>query len=722
MRLFPVILALLHLLFHLELNGQNLKYKKEVYKWPAEEPRVINTNPAFSKEDVVIVDEKVDMYIQEGKERLNYNNVFFHHYIRYRFLSEKGVQNHHVIDVPFSHYFQGDYRSVSVQKRGSIHRPKGDYNCIDYFSARIIKPDGRIVPAIFRDTIQIEGFDINMINRKVYSFHFIIENIEAGDDLEVQTGYREVYTMDTFFFHGPFAKQKTTYNVNYNSKFYKYYFLEHNGAKGTVTPIKSGNYNEQISWSYTDLPGNMDESGAHPYKELPFVTFYQHDLNYGVWNEGMTAIQKYLPFTWEYVNLRFIAHEDQDPRDKLSRNDKTTIAVRDFVSMVSVPVENKSTVDKMTNLHNEIALNFDYHRDDLFIMGTDFRMPRIPEFLDKKTLRQISRYDLYYKVLDRLQMEYYITFLLDKRINAINFDKYEGIRSSDLSFVLIDGKTPHYFIPKYHRYGFFANELPFYYEDTKCILIPQKVPYAEKSKIVKTIKFANVVTPYSSIVENSRNTNVLVSASLDALHAQFKATVKLSGQFSTMTRGIYLHEFSDTTASMVYGEKVYDKIPGVTGFESIVNSVDSLYPFKSEITSLYNSNQVIRKANEKQYAVNMKGWFNHIADTLLSSHNRTLAWFPDFVHQDRYKYFVKFNTAVNLIRFPDPVEIQNEHCVYKFNISLVQEDVILIESAFVMKSEMIPPGETVQLESIFEAMKKIDRELLLVEQRTENNK
>ncbi|MBL0341283.1 MAG: hypothetical protein IPP71_10305 [Bacteroidetes bacterium] len=691
--------------------GQSIKYKKFDFQWPAGTPKVIETSNQFKDEDVVILEEQIDLFIHKEGSGIYY----FKKYERLRFNNLNGIKAAAHFILPESLFPQGDRSSINVNEDPLVYRPKGGYECMDYFTARIIKRSGEILPAVFMDSVEIESFNISQKEIKYFAYHFMIKNLEPGDDLEVNYGVREIYdATNALYFHGDFPKQHTTVTISYNNKFSKYYFFEHNGAKSLRQDIDDRLYNEKLTWEFDNLPACINEPGSRPYKELPFVTFYKHDLQYGIWNDSRTIIQSYLPYTWDYVNLFFLQYDNADLADRLSRGDKTTLSVRDFVKATSSVHKDTSQLGKITAVHNEIATNFKYQRDDAYISGEDARLPRIPEFLDKKTLRQISRYDLYKKAIERIGGEYYATFLLDKRVNEIDFDKYEGVVAKDVYFSVIKDNKAYYFQPKFHRFGNFINEFPFYYEDTKCILIPQRVPFEEHSKNIQTIKYAFLNTPFSSIGENVRIINVLTDISLDSLNASFKANIKLSGQFSTMTRGSYLYEYVDTTVTIKYADKIFDHLKGVNHKSIEIVAVDSIYPFKADITAQYKSTKIVEQGSAGQYVINLDYWFKHIYDTKLISKGRDLAYYPDFTSQDRIKYFLKFSSPVEIISPAQPVEMVSDFGAYKFNISQVQPDVIMIESVLVIKQEMVPAKSVLDIEQMFTSIEKSNKSKLVV--------
>ncbi|MBK7390669.1 MAG: hypothetical protein IPI23_16825 [Bacteroidetes bacterium] len=686
--------------------SQNLKYRQRTFDWPSTQVQKIPVNEEFKNEDVVILDEYTEMFILGGKMRISWNNVYFKKHMRIKVLTKAGVQKISTINLPESMNPVSDLIRVSYTKRNQIHRPKGDYDCMDYFAARIIKPDGTIIPAVFNDSISTESEIFNLKPISSYAFHFHIKNLEPGDELEINYGLREVETANIVYFHGIYPKQSCKVEIKYNGDKFKYYFIEHHGAKGTRSDIVSKfKYSGMIQWEFLDLNAIMDEVGGRPHTQLPHVSFYEHNLDFGIWNDERTVLLKYLPYTWDYINLFLVRYQPKFKDNKLSRTDKTTLAVRDFVDETIADIRDSSTITGIGRIHNHISKNFNYQRDDAFWQGEDFRLPRIDEYIAKKTLREISRIDLYEKIFARLDFDYYGTFLFDKRVNSINYDSYEPSVLSSYCHAVVNQNSIYYFMPKSHRFGYYMDELPFYFEDINMILIPQTVPYEESYKNVKQVSYVFHKTPYSTVANNSRNTTVMCSVSTDSMQVRFNATVKLSGQFSTMTRGSYLYDFVDTTATPQYAEKVYDVIPGATKGKIITLREDSVFPYKADFNTEFVSKTILTSSGEA-YELDLKGFFNHIHDTKVVQQGRDLDYFPDFVHQDRYKYFLKFDSPVAITSNTDSSEINTEIGVYRYSVAQVQPDVIMLESAFVMKSDKVPGNEVLVVEKIYKEIAK----------------
>ena len=88
--------------------------------------------------------------------------------------------------------------------------------------------------------------------------------------------------------------------------------------------------------------------------------------------------------------------------------------------------------------------------------------------------------------------------------------------------------------------------------------------------------------------------------------------------------------------------------------------------------------------------------------------------YPDFVHQDRYKYFLKFDSPVAITSNTDSSEINTEIGVYRYSVAQVQPDVIMLESAFVLKSDKVPVKDVWTVEKLYKEIARRNTDKLRI--------
>lgn len=179
------------ILFQQATYCQSYKYRNYKFDWPKEKPTPIPIEEEFKNEDAVILEEKCIYNIAGNKvplfhflkRRANYFYVeesnqglspVIQKHIRIKFLTPDGIKKYASIVLPESFDPSSDWNIVKRKDCDSLFRPKGEFECIRYFSAKIIKPDGRIAKAIIDESTQVETNRVNHINEKVYSWIFRI--------------------------------------------------------------------------------------------------------------------------------------------------------------------------------------------------------------------------------------------------------------------------------------------------------------------------------------------------------------------------------------------------------------------------------------------------------------------------------------------------------------------------------------------------------------------
>ncbi|MBK6549855.1 MAG: hypothetical protein IPG11_05535 [Flavobacteriales bacterium] len=70
----------------------------------------------------------------------------------------------------------------------------------------------------------------------------------------------------------------------------------------------------------------------------------------------------------------------------------------------------------METLHNYIAEHFAYKNDSLWYQELDLKLARIGDQVSDERIREISRYDLYSKMVHGVNAGYSTAYLMDERI------------------------------------------------------------------------------------------------------------------------------------------------------------------------------------------------------------------------------------------------------------------------------------------------------------------
>jgi hypothetical protein len=146
-------------------QGQDKSYRNYNYKWSA--PETMALDQKFLNEDVVILDEVTSLELIHDPAYYRYNyNIEIEKRIRLRFNTQKGIDKYNVVSMPetFDPFADNFFHELSPAVAG--HQPKGDFDFLKYFKARIIRPDGSVHEITPVDSAEIQAFYIRSLCKK----------------------------------------------------------------------------------------------------------------------------------------------------------------------------------------------------------------------------------------------------------------------------------------------------------------------------------------------------------------------------------------------------------------------------------------------------------------------------------------------------------------------------------------------------------------------------
>jgi hypothetical protein len=720
---------LIVILFSFSCYSQSYKYRNYKYTWSAAKPEPIPLEEQYKNEDAVILDEhciynasgnqvprfyyfySISNYFYFGQTTQGENPVVQKH-VRIKFLTRDGIKKYSKIILPESFDPASDQNSVRLPDRDSLYRPKGEFECIRYFAARIIKPDGKIVNAIVDESTQTEVQRVNGIDEKVYSWIFRIINLEENDELEMDYSYEGAYNIDPsqrIFFNGDLPKQNLNFNFRCLSK-YIFMLTCHNGVTPSdsmmVTP-GTPHYTEYY-FSLKDLDGGIREHGARPHLELPYFTYYQHSLDFGIQNPTTKYITKPIAYPWTFTLLPYVGYQVDNLKLRLERRDRTTVTLNEFLETEKQKAHDTSFIAIAASIQHTLADEFNFEKDEASTIAGDAELEHLGKYVSNKILRQTSRSRIYRELLSRLDKDYYDVALTDKRIAEIDFQQYEPLTTLHNAFAIPFQNSFLYLYPKAYRFGYEANELPFYYENLNTILIPQHEDRDKQFQLVPDVNFIFLKTPFSGIKENVRSTNAIMNVSLDSMKLSCSARIKLSGQFSTLIRGYYMYGDCDTTVNHEYYRSLSDLADAGSKPEIKMISSSRQFPFEATFNMSFINHQNISKKNDI-YSIELADFFQEVTDEKFTAVHRHLDYYTDFQFQDSYKYMVKFDRSIQLINADSlQKEIKNYFADYTLKTTQIDNQSILIEISYVVKSESVPASKTQTIADVFDAIKKLN--------------
>lgn len=721
------ILRVFFMLFISQFSlAQSVKYRNFNFEWPVEKPINIAVNENFKNEDAVILEEKC-IYNQAGNRVPGYYfinlaaNYFFidestqgitpviQKHIRIKFLTQKGIDKFNKITLPESFDPSNDYYSVRPQWRDSALRPLGGFECIRYFAARILKTNGNIVKALVKEknsTLTLLG---DKGNENYYTWTFSIMNLEPGDELEADYSYEGVYNYgpsNRIFFNSNLPKQKSDFTFRYPQSDI-YIFTYHNGVvpNDSVMVTKNTPSYTEYYFHFENLSAGINEPGGRPYLQMPYLSFYKHRLDYGIEDPKTKFIKNPLPYPWSYIMLPYAGYQFQELNLRLSRNDNTTQVMNTFTKDLRKDSKDTSAASVISVLQHRLAEKFIYQEDEGYYNDREPQLEKLGKYIEQNILRQMSRLRIYDEVMMRLEKPYYYSVLIDKRISAMDPERYETMAAARLGIAIPYGENIINFYPKSYRSGYESNELPFYYEDIYSFLIPQNESWEKKFELVPYIKFKFAKTPFSRLKDNTRRTSGMINVSLDSSNVSMALKINLSGQFSTLTRGYYQYGEMDTTVNPAYYSVIAEVADNAAKVHTEVSELSKTYPFDITITQKFEAKKLLRKNSGKEISISLNGLFNNITERNFTSENRHLDYYPDFQSQDIHRYFIHFDHKIKPIELDGfSKKIENDFAIYEIKLTQTGESDVLLESSYIIKTNVVKASQTNSVETIFDVI------------------
>lgn len=684
------LIVVLVMLILLEQQSFAQAGNKGKFTFPSEIKK-IEIPEEFKKHDAVILEEQLSF------ARTN-SGVTRH--VRIKIQNKNGLKEYRKICLPESPDHTESVFLVPRYKAETIHYPLGAPDMVIYFAARIIKPDGTVKVITPRDSSIKYTWNELGEKKNFYNFYYIFDELKVGDEIDIYYSHREIYyqssafnpTFNTWIPYRLFFNT-TIPKIDYDLKLkstvqYAVKFTYENNANPLDTSYeKNENFKDIIlHWHYKNLAAINNIWSSHLYEELPHVKFYgAGDI---IAKDSKNEALGVLEYPWNYVLRRFVGMKLK--YDGYDRHFSSIMAYNSLYKEVLANCKDTSYVNRVNYFHEHINNHFKFQDDIDFINGDDILNPRFGKFVESKTLRRIGRRNLYEEILDRFDQPYYLAAVADKRIDVINFKKFNygfGIPG----IYCISDKNGMYFIqPKNHDFGHHMNELPFYYEGCPMILIPQREPEQRilNLGIAYLPELVYINTPSSNEGDNYRKVNSLINVNLTTQKVEFNTKISLSGQFSTLIRGNYTHNYIDSSVNKLYYKKVYQLSEKTKLLELSKTSEDSLFPFKTNFQIKYADASLLTKKNDSVYVLKLTDFVQHVLEQNIDT-NAMNSFYPDFKQTDVYRYIVKFDHPVKLIEPNININIDNSLGKYIFSVSQKSETDIMVESYLQVSSDKV---------------------------------
>lgn len=625
-------------------SGQrpDLSCLREPFDWGAQ-PALDRSGPQLSAaEGADILSDSLRIAFRRSKPE--FITVFFERHLVIRFGTAEAVRRFSSFTLPESLDPAYDHQDLPLVRRDSLPRPI-------YFNAEMVFCRARKLGSGAESTgLPIEGGAARQRVKhddrfhEAWSYAMNVLGVLPGDTVEVQWKYSVPYMENAgrfhaprIFLHGDLYKRSSHLQLEVHGG----QNMRHWGIPADSTVHRNGI--AKSFWTLHDLAAVGDETGARWYTELPHLIVgtlqdaqnNMHRTQSGLWVEVPYWAQAMRrresdAFWWRQVALKNVP-------------DAQTERMKDFIALFPGP----DAVDRARRIHNAIANDFSFQLDDAWFDNKDMQNQRMGDQLRDGRLREISRYDLYSKVLSMLRLKYWTAYLMDARVGALSRDWLSPVWNNEWTFLLKDGNGPLHLYPKRTRFGLLAGEMPFYWEGTQALVgdvdkLWNDGELGSNEPILPDL----VPTPSLPEVLNERRTDIMVEADLEGGLLKVEANILLAGQWSTLTRGAYLHGEVDSSVNVRYGHRVQD-IQEARNVLVELGKLQEEAPYRMPIKVSFELPGRIVPHGDGRWTVDLRDLVCHVVDTTFIAEGRDLSYWFDFVGSDRVTMQVHFTQEVH---------------------------------------------------------------------------
>jgi hypothetical protein len=697
--LSSIMLYRLHIIFLLAGFAKLTAQIPRIEKWdhPAVKYNKVSIPSFFENNDAVIVKDDSNFDLSDFSLKTLTRTVLI------KILTEKGLQDISSVSLPES-FDIADNQELKQQGRAAkIKIPFIHSFHILYFSARIIKPSGKVIDLKPKDTyskVQRIQADGEFINDECITFSF--EDLQVNDLLEYtyKVEYKPNYGSDMVYLSGKLPKMNCDYRFKYFSlpkAKYSRYIITENISDSAIT-LEPEEYDKELTYITEHISlKNVEKVNyfihAMSAKQLPHAFF---NLNYII---RLVKARKYslaalTGFNWSEYTM---------DKDETKWNTKTQEDTRVFLKRIptedndSLHLKFMKALSDTLNTYKYMSANYMFYNDPRLhaLYSTDHLL--------KRRLSQIFLFKLYVEILNEKGIFFYIGNVQDKRLGEhsplIRNGVYENI-----IFAIPNKRSYVYLIPRYYGLTFFLNELPYYYEGAVVALFPVNYEKREGDTLGNHFRF--IKTYAGSENENIRIENAVVKVITDSSKCYLDIKESLSGQFSTLLRPFYFNKLIDSTVNPIYFKKCVDK-PGALRKNWLLKTGSEEYPFKH----IFNCSATVPLPEKN--SINFEGWFSFPFNKVLIPEKPTHDFYFDFEYSDVYNFVLKFDTPVTLKNAEEfSRTIENDYFDLSSSIK-VQEDSYLLTVISRVKNKVLPKEQADKLMEFVKTLDEINKFKLL---------
>jgi hypothetical protein len=677
--------------------------------------------PAAQPQGAEVLSDSLSIRIRNIKPQ--FLAVFFERKRVVRFASEAEIARYAPVVLPESVDPPYDELGKPWERRDTRPSPMLFNLRVDHFSARVIRPDGSTEdlpvriraangflgnPVAMQATMALTHYPVGVMPGDVVEYHW--KYMLPYDSNAPHTGgFRGLRWMDNWarltnwriFFHGPLPIRAQRVELIYHAK----HGLQLSGEE-PLRVEREGDERRAV-WEQGALPAVMDEVSGDQGRALPciMIAWQPEDARYlrGERLSGLPVPQQ----PWlQVVRLRE-AKAEWWRRVALKRTpDRQNTLVKRFIAATCSGMADTLPARCIEALHERIARDFAYSSDRDWYHDRDQSLERMGDQCEQERLRDISRYNLYSKLIQMKRLPYVTAYVLDKRSGALSDGFTTPMWETEWLFGIRDGEDVLWMHPKRQRHGWFANELPFYWEGTMGLLVDRRRLLEDDPRPPLFVEL-----PRTEAGANARAMEYALEVDLRNPDATGQARIFLSGQFSTLGRAAFLGGRSDSTVMRAYGHTPSD-IPGITAQRTGAPELSADPPFRFRERQSIQLQGFRRSQHDGLHAFDLSGFLVHAIPQGFSAKGRELPFHWDFAHTDRVILDIAFAQPVEVM---DLTQLQGEwsspSARYTLEATRIDARHVRIESRLQVLKEREEADDAPALEDLMRAALSRERVL-----------
>ncbi len=564
--------------------------------------------------------------------------------------------------------------------------------------ARTIKPDGTVHDLESED---IKEIDITRASELAgggdAKKRFAIPGVEIGDEIEVvyEVKGHGMFLVEDFYFHTniPILSSNLTLKLRLGIYPQMYYY------NGAILGRHSVEKNYAVySWSSHNLPGYSNTANSRKSGELPFVRLVTKEIKIRI-----NTIEKTIPIMPESWDDVFSSIED-DYMDEGIRNNRAGY-VKSFIKQLEDDNPDASNFELFYKFYQ-------YVQDSVEVRSLKEweESYKSGYYLHKRFINHKGLYKLYRKAFKLLDIDYNLCLAVKKTKPQIDTNIISPYYFDHYLFILHNEDKSYYLYPSTKTKKYVIDEIPVSVEGTRALVVPNE-------KKEEKIKLVNL--PQGTYKDNYINRRCQISFSKDTNVVSAKISCALSGAASTRYRSSIEKNISNYKKDSIdilriifpYKLDIENKLE----IDTIIRGgLTQFYPFKYKFSVSGNYENLLTQLDDSTYSISMYSLIEHNI-LMYSERERLLDYIPYCPISDSYSYYLVFDGPVEVLnREALSFNLENEVGSYEMKVESVKDNMLMVTSKYVIKTNYIPKEKYSQLIDVSKSAEEAEETSILL--------